>query len=102
MPLDLVLFVSGLLAAHRAAIGTRGVLAERAPGLREALERALAEGARYVIQDGTLIRSDRRRDKTTGQRYGKEIGTWYSGKKKAFGGNIPDQWWGERERDQFH
>lgn len=106
VPLDLVLFVSGLLAAHRAAIGTRkntrrlgcyrqalfglawyrdragiarlgagfglsqatayryldevtGVLAERAPGLREALERALAEGARYVILDGTLIRSDR-------------------------------------------
>jgi len=110
VPLDLVLFVSGLLAAHRAAIRTRkntrrlgcyrqalfglawyrdragiarlgagfglsqatayryinevtGVLAERAPGLREALERALAEGARYVILDGTLIRSDRCRDK---------------------------------------
>jgi hypothetical protein len=135
VPLDLVLFVSGLLAAHRAAIGTRkntrrlgcfrqalfglawyrdragiarlgagfglsqatayryldevtGVLAERAPGLREALERALAEGARYVILDGTLIRSDRCRDKTTGQRYGKEIDAWYSGKKKALGGNI--------------
>ena len=64
------------------------VLAARAPWLREALERALAECTPYVILDGTLIGGDRCREKTTGQRYGKEIDAWYSGKKKAFGGNI--------------
>lgn len=135
VPAELVLFVSGLLAAHRRAIGTRkntrrlgcyrqalfglawfrdragiarlgagfglsqatayryidevtAVLAAQAPDLRQALERALAEGTPYVILDGTLITGDRCREKTTGQRYGKEIDAWYSGKKKAFGGNI--------------
>ena len=135
VPAVLVLFVSGLLAAHRRAVGTRkntrrlgcyrqavfalawyrdrvsiarlgagfglsqatayryidevtAVLAARAPDLREALERALAEGTPYVILDGTLIGGDRCREKTTGARYGKEIDAWYSGKKKAFGGNI--------------
>jgi len=135
VPVALVLFVSGLLAAHRRSVGTRKntrrlgcyrqavfglawfrdrvsiarlgagfglsqatayryidevaeVLAARAPELREALERALAAGAPYVILDGTLIGGDRCREKTTGARYGKEIDAWYSGKKKAFGGNI--------------
>ena len=106
VPRDLILFVSGLLAARRRSIGTRkktrslgcyrhavfglawfrdkgsiprlgagfglsqatsyryideiiDVLAERAPGLREALERALAEGAPYVILDGKIVDSDR-------------------------------------------
>jgi hypothetical protein len=45
------------------------VLAERAPDLREALERALADGAPHVILDGTLISSDRCQEKTTGSRY---------------------------------
>jgi hypothetical protein len=100
VPVALVWFVSGLLAARRREIGTRkntrslgcyrqavfglawfrdrgsvprlgagfglsqatayryldevtGVLAERAPDLREALERALADGAPYVILEGT-------------------------------------------------
>jgi hypothetical protein len=135
VPLALVLFVSGLLAAHRRVLGTRkntrclgcyrqavfalawyrdrvsiarlgagfglsqatayryldevtAVLAARAPGLREALERALAEATPYVILDGTLIGGDRCREKTTGHRHGKEIDAWYSGKNKAFGGNI--------------
>ncbi len=111
LPGDLVLFVSGLLAARRREIGTRkgsrklgcyrqavfglawfrdkgsiprlgagfglsqatayryidevtGVLAGRAPGLREALERALAGGTPYVILDGKIIDSDRCREKT--------------------------------------
>jgi len=135
VPIALVLFVSGLLAARRRAVGTRkntrrlgcyrqavfalawyrdrvsiprlgagfglsqatayryldeaaAVLAARAPGLQEALERALAEGTPHVILDGTLIGGDRCREKTTGHRYGKEIDAWYSGKNKAFGGNI--------------
>jgi hypothetical protein len=134
VPRDLVLFVSGLLAARRREIGTRktvrrlgcyrqalfglawfrdkgsiprlgagfglsqatayryidevtGVLAARAPGLREALERALAEGTPYVILDGKIIDSDRCREKTV-SRKGKDIDLWYSGKKKDFGGNV--------------
>ncbi len=63
------------------------VLAARAPGLREALERARAEGTPYVILDGTIIGSDRCREKTM-SRKGKEIDLWYSGKKRDFGGNV--------------
>jgi DDE superfamily endonuclease len=135
VPVTLVLFVSGLLAARRRSTGTRkstrrlgcyrqalfglawyrdrvGVpwlgagfglsqatayryidevtadLAARAPGLREALERALAEGAPHVILDGTFIGGDRCREKTIGGRHKQETGAWYSGKKKDFGGNI--------------
>jgi hypothetical protein len=121
VPLPLVLFVSGLLAAHRREIGTRdgtraltcwkqavftlawfrdrpdirrlgqgsgisqatayrykdeaaGVLAARAPTLREAL-------------DGTLISSDRCADKKTSKK-GKETGKWYSGKAHEPAGNV--------------
>ena len=134
VPRDLVLFVSGLLAARRREAGTRkgtrklgtyrqavfglawfrdkssirrlgagfglsqatayryldevtGVLAARAPGLREALERALAEGTPYVILDGKIVDSDRCHEKTI-SRKGAEIDLWYSGKRKDFGGNI--------------
>jgi DDE superfamily endonuclease len=134
VPRDLILFVSGLLAARRREIGTRKgtrrlgcyrqavsglawfrdkgsisrlgagsglsqatayryidevieVLAARAPGLREALERALAEGTPYVILDGKIVDSDRCHEKTL-SRKGKEIDVWYSGKKRDFGGNV--------------
>ena len=107
VPRELVLFVSGLLAAHRREIGTRKgtrrlgcyrqavfglawfrdkgdiprlgrgfglpqstayryldevieVLAARAPGLREQLERALAEGVPYLILDGKVAGTCRR------------------------------------------
>jgi hypothetical protein len=63
------------------------VLAEQAPGLREALERALAEGTPYVILDGKIVDSDRCHEKTV-SRKGAEIDLWYSGKKKDFGGNV--------------
>jgi hypothetical protein len=56
VPRELIWFVSRLLAARR-------VLAARAPGLQEALGRALAEGTPYLILDGkvldTVIRSVR-------------------------------------------
>jgi hypothetical protein len=134
VPVDLIWFVSGLLAARRRSMGTRkktrklscyrqavfglawfrdkgsiprlgagfgvsqatayryldeviGVLAEQAPGLREALERALAEGTPYVILDGKIVDSDRCHEKTV-SRKGAEIDLWYSGKRKDFGGNI--------------
>jgi hypothetical protein len=63
------------------------VLAAEAPDLREALERALAEGAPYVILDGKIVDADRCHEKTLSRR-GREIDLWYSGKKKDFGGNI--------------
>ena len=63
------------------------VLAEQAPGLREALEKALAEGTPYVILDGKIVGSDRCHEKTT-SRKGTEIDLWYSGKRKVFGGNV--------------
>jgi hypothetical protein len=55
------------------------VLAARAPGLREQLERALAEGVPYLILDGKIVGADRCREKTT-SRKGKVIDLWYSGK----------------------
>jgi DDE superfamily endonuclease len=134
VPGDLVLFVSGLLAARRHEAGTRkgtrklgtyrqavfglawfrdkasiprlgagfglsqatacryldeviAVLAAKAPGLREALERALAEGTPYVILDGKIVDTDRCHEKTV-SRKGAEIDLWYSGKRKDFGGNV--------------
>jgi DDE superfamily endonuclease len=68
------------------AEGTRVVSAE-APGLEEALERAVAERTPYVILDGKIVVSDRCHEKTV-SRKGREIDLWYSGKKKDFGGNI--------------
>lgn len=63
------------------------VVSAKAPGLEEALERAVKEGTPYVILDGKIVASDRCREKTV-SRKGREIDLWYSGKKKDFGGNI--------------
>jgi hypothetical protein len=63
------------------------VISAEAPGLEEALERAVKEGTPYVILDGKIVPSDRCRQKTV-SRKGREIDLWYSGKKKDFGGNI--------------
>jgi DDE superfamily endonuclease len=134
VPRELVLFVSGLLAARRREIGTRkgtrrlgsyrqalfalawfrdkgdiprlgrgfglpqstayryldeviGVLAARAPGLQQALERALGEGTPYLILDGKVVDADRCREKTTSCK-GESIDVWYAGKTHDFGGNI--------------
>jgi hypothetical protein len=73
--------------AYRYLDEVTGVLAARAPGLQEALERALKEGTPYVILDGKIVASDRCREKTI-SRKGREIDLWYSGKKHDFGGNI--------------
>jgi hypothetical protein len=67
------------------AEGTKVVSAE-APGLEEALERAVREGTPYVILDGKIISADRCHVKTA-SRKGREIDLWYSG-KKDLGGNI--------------
>ena len=48
------------------------VVAARAQGLQESLERALAEGVPYLIPDGKVVDTDRCREKTT-SRKGKTI-----------------------------
>jgi len=63
------------------------VLADRAPDLREALERAQGDGLSHVILDGKVIPADRCREKTVSAN-GEIIDLWYSGKAHAHGGNI--------------
>jgi hypothetical protein len=50
-------------------------VAARAPGLADALERALAEGVPYLILDGKVVDTDRCRAKTV-SRKGKTIDLW--------------------------
>ena len=63
------------------------VLADQAPDLREALQRAKDEGLSHVILDGKMIAADRCSEKTTSAK-DKVIDLWYSGKAHAHGGNI--------------
>jgi hypothetical protein len=63
------------------------VLAQEAPELTEALERARDEGLPHVILDGKIIEADRCREKTISVK-GEAIDLWYSGKAHAHGGNI--------------
>jgi hypothetical protein len=63
------------------------VIAAQAPGLEEALERAVREGTPYVILDGKIVSAGRCHEKAV-SRKGREIDLWYSGKKKDSGGNI--------------
>ncbi len=64
-----------------------GVLAARAPGLRQALGHARAGGLPHVILDGKVVGTDRCHEKTTSAK-GKTIDLWYSGKIHDFGGNV--------------
>ena len=63
------------------------MLSEQAPGLAEALERALAEGVPYVILDGKVFETDRCSEPVTSVK-GEEIDAWYSGKVRRHGGNV--------------
>ena len=63
------------------------VLAERAPSLREALEKAEERGLPYLILDGTIIAADRCAEKAV-SRKAREIDRWYSGKAHHPGGNV--------------
>jgi hypothetical protein len=65
--------------ACRYAGEVTGVLAAEAPELPEALGRAMAEGAAFVIPGGKVIASDRCRTKTQSVK-GEAIDLWYSGK----------------------
>jgi hypothetical protein len=73
--------------SYRYVAEARQVIAAQAPGLEEALERAVREGTPYVILDGKVVASDRCRQKSL-SRKGREVDSWYSGKKHDFGGNI--------------
>ena len=74
--------------SYRYVAEVTGVLAAQAPGLEEALERAVREETPYVILDGTIVSSDRCGEKTLSRRGRREIDLWYSGKKHDFGGNV--------------
>lgn len=63
------------------------VLADQAPDLHAALEKAKADGLAYVILDGKIFSSDRCGEKTLSVK-GKQIDLWYSGKAHEHGGNI--------------
>jgi hypothetical protein len=63
------------------------VLSEQAPGLAEALERAVAEGVPYVILDGKVFGTDRCSEPATSVK-GEKIDAWYSGKAHRHGGNV--------------
>ena len=63
------------------------VLAQEAPDLREALERATDEGFSHVILDGKVIACDRCQEPAISVQ-GEVIDLWYSGKAHGHGGNI--------------
>jgi DDE superfamily endonuclease len=63
------------------------VLAEQAPDLRQALERAQGQGFSHVILDGKIISCDRCKEPTVSVK-GQAIDLWYSGKAHCHGGNI--------------
>ena len=63
------------------------VLAEQAPDLRQALERAKDSGFSHVILDGKIIPADRCKEPTVSVK-GQVIDLWYSGKAHSHGGNI--------------
>jgi hypothetical protein len=63
------------------------VLSQQAPGLPEALERALVEGVPYVILDGKVFVGDRCSETVTSVK-GEQIHAWYSGKAHRHGGNV--------------
>ena len=63
------------------------VLSAQAPGLDEALRRALADGAPYVILDGKIFETDRLSETVTSAK-GQEIDAWHSGKKHRPGANV--------------
>jgi DDE superfamily endonuclease len=73
--------------AYRYVAEAVDVLSEQAPGLPEALERAMAEGVPYVVLDGKVFAGDRCSEPATSVK-GKQIDAWYSGKAHRHGGNV--------------
>jgi DDE superfamily endonuclease len=73
--------------AYRYVDEVIAVLAEQAPDLRQALERAKDEGFSHVILDGKIIPADRCKEPAVSVK-GQVIDLWYSGKAHRHGGNI--------------
>ena len=73
--------------AYRYVDETVDVLSAQAPGLDEALERALEDGVPYVILDGKIFETDRLGETVTSVKGG-EVDAWYSGKKHRPGANV--------------
>ena len=66
-------------------------LAAHAPDLQQVLAERHTAGDIHLVLDGTLIHSDRVAAttlKTKGKNRGNTVHLWYSGKHRAFGGNI--------------
>ena len=95
--------------AYRYVAEAVDVLSDQAPGLPEALERAMAEGVPYVILDGKIFAGDRCSEPLTSVK-GEQIDAWYSGKARRHGGNVqavmrPDGlplWTGPAEPGSVH
>jgi hypothetical protein len=73
--------------AYRYVAEAVDVLSAQAPGLGEALERALADGVPYVILDGKIFETDRLSETVTSAK-GEDIDAWHSGKKHRPGANV--------------
>jgi len=73
--------------AYRYVAEAVDVLSAQAPGLDEALDRALADGVPYVVLDGKVFETDRLAETVTSAK-GEEINAWYSGKKHRPGANV--------------
>jgi hypothetical protein len=63
------------------------VIADQAPDLHQALERAKGEGLSHVILDGKVVPCDRCKEPAVSVK-GQVIDLWYSGKAHTHGGNI--------------
>lgn len=63
------------------------VLSAQAPGLEQALDRALADGVPYLVLDGKLFETDRLAETVTSAK-GEDINAWYSGKKHRPGASV--------------
>ncbi|MEU4408648.1 transposase family protein [Streptosporangium sp. NPDC023963] len=63
------------------------ILADQAPDLHQCLRHAQAQELPHLILDGTVIATDRCREKTTSVK-GEPIDLWYSGKAHHHGGNL--------------
>jgi hypothetical protein len=59
----------------------------QAPDLHEALHQVAEQGWSHVIVDGKVFRTDRCAETVTSAK-GTTINSWYSGKHRAFGGNV--------------
>ncbi len=72
---------------YRYLDGVIEVLADQAPDLHDALEKAKTDGLTYVILDGKIFSADHCGEKPMSVK-GKLIDLWYSGNAHEHGGNV--------------